>query len=144
MTKDGKCTEGRGLVGAAAVAVSPDGRSVYVVSRDSNAIVIFSRNPTTGILYPYHDVDYPKWGLLASRVRTVRAVECVWGSGSIGRRCRGEPYEQRTVYVASVNSNAIAVFARDPNNGLITQLVRELVETNGMDVSAIAIVKGAR
>ena len=39
----------RGLVTAIAVVVSPDGKNVYVASR-GNAVAVFSRNTTTGIL----------------------------------------------------------------------------------------------
>src|SRR5882724_6961036 len=42
----GTCLDGRGLNGAAAVAVSPDGRYVYVASFDSSAVAIFVRNTT--------------------------------------------------------------------------------------------------
>ncbi len=37
-----------GLDGASDVTVSPDGKHVYVVSEDDEAVVVFSRNKTTG------------------------------------------------------------------------------------------------
>jgi 6-phosphogluconolactonase (cycloisomerase 2 family) len=36
------CIDGRGLVGASQVAVSPDGRSAYVAAPESNAVAIFA------------------------------------------------------------------------------------------------------
>src|SRR2546425_12964781 len=42
------CLDGQGLVGAAWVAVSPDGRSVYVASFDSSAVATFGRDPIAG------------------------------------------------------------------------------------------------
>ena len=44
----GACGDGVALDGAGRVAVSPDGRSVYVTSVSSNAIAVFDRNPATG------------------------------------------------------------------------------------------------
>ncbi len=44
----GPCADGRALVGASSVAVSPDGKSVYVAS--DYAVARFVRNPTTGAL----------------------------------------------------------------------------------------------
>src|ERR687883_635598 len=38
-----------GLVGATSVAISPDGKTVYVASHDSNAIAAFTRNATGGL-----------------------------------------------------------------------------------------------
>jgi hypothetical protein len=46
----GLCADGRGLTGAEAVAVSPDGRFVYSSSVDTGAIAILSRDPASGVL----------------------------------------------------------------------------------------------
>jgi sugar lactone lactonase YvrE len=47
---DGCAKTAKGLAYPDAVAVSPDGKSVYVASYDDNAIARFSRNKTTGAL----------------------------------------------------------------------------------------------
>jgi DNA-binding beta-propeller fold protein YncE len=44
------CTPARGLVWAFWVAVSPDGRNVYVTGGIGNAIAVFRRDPATGAL----------------------------------------------------------------------------------------------
>jgi DNA-binding beta-propeller fold protein YncE len=44
------CIEARALKGARSVAVSPDGRTVYVASRVSNAVAVFERDPALGTL----------------------------------------------------------------------------------------------
>src|SRR5690606_18366225 len=44
------CRDGVGLDGADDVAVSPDGKSVYVVGFLDRAIAVFSRNKSTGAL----------------------------------------------------------------------------------------------
>ena len=44
------CTDGRALDGAIAAAASPDGKNVYVTSRTSDAVAVFSRTQSTGAL----------------------------------------------------------------------------------------------
>jgi DNA-binding beta-propeller fold protein YncE len=46
----GPCARGRALARPTAVAVSPDGRNVYVAASESNALAAFARNPRTGAL----------------------------------------------------------------------------------------------
>src|ERR1044072_8968564 len=48
----GSCTETDGLNGAVSVAVSPDGKSVYVTSLLDRSLVRFDRNTGTGALTP--------------------------------------------------------------------------------------------
>jgi DNA-binding beta-propeller fold protein YncE len=48
--RGGGCTSGRALGGPASVAISPDGRSVYVAAAGSDALSIFARNRRTGVL----------------------------------------------------------------------------------------------
>ena len=49
-TGAGPCADGHALDGPSAVAVSPDGKSVYVASYGSNAVARFNRNTTTGAI----------------------------------------------------------------------------------------------
>src|SRR5438094_812918 len=44
------CADGHGLGGPSSVAVSPDGKSVYVASDGGNAVDRFNRNTTTGAI----------------------------------------------------------------------------------------------
>jgi DNA-binding beta-propeller fold protein YncE len=46
----GGCREGKALKGAGGIAVSPDGKSVYIASFLSDAVAIFSRDPASGSL----------------------------------------------------------------------------------------------
>ncbi len=48
--RSGGCTVGRALGGPIALAVSPDGRNIYVASAASDAVTTFSRNRRTGAL----------------------------------------------------------------------------------------------
>ena len=49
------CARARGLVGPNSVAVSADGRNVYVTSLHSDAVDVFPRNATTGALTQARD-----------------------------------------------------------------------------------------
>ena len=46
----GPCARGRALARPSALAVSPDGRNVYVTASESNALAVFARNRKTGAL----------------------------------------------------------------------------------------------
>ena len=49
---DGFCADGDALLGASGVAVSPDGRNVYVSSHSSNGIAWLARDAASGKLTP--------------------------------------------------------------------------------------------
>jgi DNA-binding beta-propeller fold protein YncE len=48
--RGGGCASGRALGAPASIAMSPDGRSVYVAASGSDALSIFARNRRTGVL----------------------------------------------------------------------------------------------
>lgn len=107
----GPCVDGTALVDAEAVAVSPDGLSVYVVSSGSNAVAVFDRA-----------VD----GTLTQKAG---AAGCVWAS-AIGPCASGDALSDplsvavspdgTSVYVASLTSDAVAIFDRSAS-GALTQ-----------------------
>lgn len=49
---EGFCADGDALAGAADLAVSADGRFVYIASNASNGVAWLERNPETGALSP--------------------------------------------------------------------------------------------
>jgi DNA-binding beta-propeller fold protein YncE len=99
----------QGLEGATAVAVSPDGRSVYAASRVDNAIVRFDRNLTTGAL------SNP------SCIKDTAPGECGSAAAGLdGPRSLAVSPDGRSVYVASTNANAIVRFDRDASTGALS------------------------
>lgn len=102
----GPCTDGKALIAAFSVSVSPDGKHVYVASSSSNAVAVFTRNKTTGVLTQLNDdngciADDPSFGA------------CRVGKALLEPRSVAVSPDGKHVYVASSNSNAVAVFARE-------------------------------
>jgi DNA-binding beta-propeller fold protein YncE len=107
------CTTGRALDGPDIVAVSPDGKSVYVGAFAGSALAVFSRNPSTGALTQPSDatgcfVNTPTSG--CTTALALGSPEGVTVSGD------GE-----NVYVAAPGSDALDTFARNTSNGTLTQ-----------------------
>ncbi len=97
----------------AAVAISPDGANVYVITQgSSNSVVEFARNHETGLLTEIGCISAEASG------------ECATN----GAKGLGVPYgitvspDGDNVYVASLGEEAVAEFSRDPTTGLLTQL----------------------
>jgi 6-phosphogluconolactonase (cycloisomerase 2 family) len=109
------CVDGKALNGAISVAVSSNGSSVYVASLNSDAVAAFSRNATTGQLTQLA-------GTAACVSETGSAGECQDGKALDGARGVRLVGDDKHVYVASFNSNAVAAFARNSTSGALTQL----------------------
>jgi fibronectin-binding autotransporter adhesin len=108
----GDCATGIDLEGPNSVAVSPDGRSVYATSLDSNAIDVFARNPSTGAL-----TQSSSGGCIAN----VPTSDCTIGRALDGPDVVVVSPDGRNVYVGAFKGNTLAVFARDPSTGALTQ-----------------------
>src|SRR3954468_14192271 len=105
------CQNEAGLDAASGVAVSPDGRSVYVASAQSDAVAIFERDTTSGTL---------------SQSETTPCVaeiggDCVDGKALDGAFAVAVSADGKSVYVASENSDAIAILDRNTTTGALTQ-----------------------
>ncbi len=97
----------------AAIAISPDGASAYVISQLNNTVAEFSRNQETGLL--------TKIGCITEESTS---SECA----TVGAKGLFTPYgitvspEGENVYVASFDDEAVAEFKRDTETGVLTQL----------------------
>ncbi|MEM9181730.1 MAG: beta-propeller fold lactonase family protein [Pseudomonadota bacterium] len=93
-----------GLQGANGVAVSPDGRHVYVAARDDSALSVFSRDENSGELTFVESIFDDTDGVDGLRQAWSVAVA---PDGS-------------AVYATGREDDAVASFARDANTGALT------------------------
>jgi DNA-binding beta-propeller fold protein YncE len=112
--KDVDCSDARFLNGARDIAISPDGKNVYVAAPGSDAVAILDRDQGDGHLTQSSGAD-----------------GCISGSGAAGceeGRAIDEPTsvvvspDGKNVYVSSVApGGGIAIFQRDPETGDLSQ-----------------------
>jgi DNA-binding beta-propeller fold protein YncE len=113
------CTHVRALmgpgpfVGSEAIAISPDGKNVYVASSGSDAIAVFQRNPSTGALTQAAGT--------AGCIAAGGANGCATGVGLDGPNSVAVSPDGENVYATSINSNSLAIFTRNPSTGALTQ-----------------------
>jgi DNA-binding beta-propeller fold protein YncE len=122
------CALGRGLLNPIHLEVSSDGQYVYGVSRDSNAVTIFARNVTTGVL-----TQLP--GLAGCIAENGDGRTCAVGAGLREAVFLTLSPDGTNVYVASQVSDAVAIFTRNALTGALTQLpgVAGCVSEDGSD-----------
>lgn len=108
------CADGTALVGAHALALSPDGASAYVASYGQGAVAVFDRDIDTGAL-----------------IQKAGAAGCHSGGGTGGCTAGvalGAPTgiavspDGGNVYVAAAGPDAVVAFDRDPVTGSLAQL----------------------
>lgn len=133
---NGQCADGRALSRPKEMVISPGGEHAYVVSKWSNAVAAFSRDPVTGALS-----QLP--GTAGCVSDTGSNGECVDGRQLYGARSIAISPDGKHVYVASEHANAVAGFARDPSTGELTQLPGQAgCIHNGAATSLCAAGKG--
>lgn len=113
------------LCGAGQLAISPDGRNVYVVASCGNRVRAFARDETTGKITPLDSIAHD-----ASRIDALANADAIALSPD-GAHC----------YVVDQKASAIGVFQRDPSSGTLSWITgHDLVAFGGGDyVGQIAI-----
>ncbi len=101
----GACAKGKALARATAVAVTPDGKSVYVTATQSDAVSIFDRDPATGALTQ-------KRGKAGCVAQFPKAGSCRYGEAIAGLWGVAISPDNKDVYVASIVSNSVSTFKR--------------------------------
>jgi DNA-binding beta-propeller fold protein YncE len=110
----GDCVQGVALKSTAWVAVSPDGKNVYVASGESDSIASFNRGATGGL-----SQKPGKAGCISANG--------TGGACAIGRALSGAAFVMvspsgTSVYVAAPGKDSVAAFSRSTANGKLTQL----------------------
>jgi DNA-binding beta-propeller fold protein YncE len=108
------CAPGRALDAAASVTVSPDGHNVYVASSGSNAVAVFSRDPTTG--------EISQLSGLAGCTSEGATEGCQQGNALRGAFSVTVSPDGRFAYVGALYSSSIVSFERDPADGELHQI----------------------
>jgi 6-phosphogluconolactonase (cycloisomerase 2 family) len=119
------------LAGARSLALSPDGRELYVAAFDPGAVVVLDRSPASGRLAPrvgdclqaLPDAACPSGEAF---VRGAAAI-CVAGDG-------------RAVYVAGEGANSLVELARDPGDGELTLAGESATSVDSLNAPAALAV----
>ena len=101
------------FLGSNAVAISPDGKNVYVASSRSDAIAIFRRNARTGRLAQRSGAA----GCIAAK----GAGGCAEARGLNGPNSVAVSADGKNVYATALLSDAVVVFRRNPSTGALAQ-----------------------
>jgi 6-phosphogluconolactonase (cycloisomerase 2 family) len=109
---DRLCVNGNALRGADAVAISPDGKNVYIAAATSNAVLSFARDARSGAL--------KQTGCIMDTAP--RRGSCVPGRAMSGIVSLTISADGRTLFGAAYDSDALVVFARNPVSGSISEV----------------------
>lgn len=101
------------FMGSRAIALSPDGRNVYVASSDSNAIAIFRRHATTG------NLSQPKGQ--AGCISLKGSYGCARAIGLKGPNSLAISASGQYLYATSRDSSSVTAFRRS-STGALKQL----------------------
>ncbi|MDX1571566.1 MAG: beta-propeller fold lactonase family protein, partial [Xanthomonadales bacterium] len=109
-----------GLLGVSDLDLSNDGLLLIAAGTDSNALSIFDRDPTAGTLTPRFALVSGSTGI----------------SGLNGASATDFSFDDRHFYATAQTSNALSVFAIDPDTDAITQV--QVIQDGVMSVTGLA------
>lgn len=113
-----ECRPAAGIYGASSVAVSPDGRNVYVAGSLGASVAVFARTPATGALAQLPGAA----GCLRDAALEVEADTCGRAPALDSATSVAVSPDGRSVYVASFGSAAVSILARNRTTGALTPL----------------------
>ena len=106
-------------VGSRAIAISPDGRNVYVAASGANAIAVFDRSPSTGAL----SQPKGKAGCVASIIGHVKGARgCGLAIGLDAPNSVAVSPDGKNVYATSRDGASVVTFHRNRLTGQLRQL----------------------
>jgi len=140
-----------GMLSIYAVAVSPDGNSVYAVSENDDALVRFDRAPGGALSYQGCVTGESETGppppLTDSGACAEVAGAALAGTSSGFDKLRTvvPSTDGRSVYVASPQDDAVARFARDSGSGAVTYVgcITAESETGPAGTGACSVIPSA-
>jgi DNA-binding beta-propeller fold protein YncE len=109
----GECARGVGLKQAGRMAISPDGKNVYVGAYGSSGVTILARDPDTGALTQRAGA--------AACVSELRSEGCAPGRAIDEVEGVAISPDGKSVYGVGVESASVAVFDRRPEDGSLVQ-----------------------
>ncbi len=116
----GKCASARALrgpgpfLGSEAIAISPDGKNVYVAASSSDAIAVFRRKGKSGTL--------SQGSGAAGCIASGGGDGCAAATGLDGPNSVAVSPDGENVYATSVDSDTVTAFSRDQSDGSLTQI----------------------
>jgi 6-phosphogluconolactonase (cycloisomerase 2 family) len=114
-----QCADGRGMKGAEALLLSPDGRNVYAYSYDDGAIAILSRDPATGAVSQADSTA-------ACVAPTTVGGDCTDGrfpgNNSDSAHAIAIAPDGGHVYAAGKGAQLVGAFNRDAATGALTEV----------------------
>jgi DNA-binding beta-propeller fold protein YncE len=105
-----------GIGGAEAIAISPDGKSVYVAGDNTDSVAMFERNSTTGTL-DFQEAYFDGEG----------GVTHLGGASDVAVSPDG-----LSVYATGFDDDGLNVFGRDPGTGELNFVDAEIEGINGV------------
>ena len=118
------------FMGSGAIALSPDGKNVYVASSKSDAIATFRRDARGGTLTQLKGA--------AGCIAVKGASGCATAIGLDGPNSVAVSPDGRNVYATSRGSNSITVFHRNQSSGALSQLPASAGCISGLPVPVCA------
>jgi 6-phosphogluconolactonase (cycloisomerase 2 family) len=111
----GACVDGVALDGPYTVMISADNEYAYVAAVDGDAVAVFDRDPSTGVLTQLA-------GTAGCVSETGTGGACTDGIALDGVDWMAVSPDGQYAYAGTKNSDSVAVFDRDPATGVLTQL----------------------